>query len=161
MSVIEKSIEVGVPLSTAYDQWTQFEDFPRFMEGVDRVDQLDDRHLHWRATIAGVSREWDAEIVDQTPDQQITWHSLDGTDHRGTVLFSPSHDGTRVTLRMDFNPDGLAEKAADLLKVVDRRVDGDLLRFKEFIEARRTPTGAWRGEVRPTGDVLPDDGSTA
>lgn len=164
MSVIEKSIDVEVPVSTAYDQWTQFEDFPRFMEGVEQVEQLDDRRLHWRAVIAGVRREWDAEIVDQTPDLQITWHSLDGADHVGTVLFTPSDAGTKVTLRMDFHPDGLVEKAADALHVVDHRIDGDLLRFKEFIEARRTPTGAWRGEVKPTGEVRPeesaDDGPT-
>ena len=160
MSVIEKSIDVEVPLSTAYDQWTQFEDFPRFMEGVEQVRQVDDKHLHWKAEIAGVVREWDAEIVDQTPDQQITWHSLDGTDNKGTVLFTPSDAGTRVTLRLDFHPEGLVEKAGDVLHVVERRVDGDLHRFKDFVEHRGAPTGTWRGEVKPTGEVRPDGPGT-
>lgn len=151
MSTIEKSVEVQVPLRTAYDQWTQFESFPQFMEGVEQVQQLDDKRLHWKADIAGVSREWDAEIVDQTPDERITWRSLGGVKNDGTVSFAPAQgsDQTRVTLRLDFEPEGFTEKAGDALNIVDRRVEGDLERFKEFIESRGTETGAWRGEVNP------------
>ncbi len=152
MSTIEKTLTVDVPVSTAYDQWTQFETFPRFMEGVEEVRQLDDTHLHWRAEIAGVRREWDAEIVDQTPDERITWRALDGAKNDGTVSFAPDEIGrsTRVTLRMEFEPEGLVEKAGDLLNIVDRRTEGDLERFKQFIETRGGETGAWRGEVSPT-----------
>lgn len=151
MSTIEKSVTVGVPVRTAYDQWTQFETFPQFMEGVEEVRQLDDTHLHWKASIAGVTREWDAEIVDQTPDERITWRATDGTKNDGTVSFAQNAmDGTtRVTLRMEFEPEGIVEKAGDALSLVERRTSGDLERFKEFIESRGTETGAWRGEVNP------------
>lgn len=151
MSTIEKTVVVDVPVRTAYDQWTQFETFPKFMEGVEQVTQVDDRHLHWRADIAGVHREWDAEIVHQTPDERITWRATDGTTNEGTVSFAPDEGGlsTRVTLRMEFEPEGIVEKAGDVLHVVDRRAAGDLERFKSFIEARGTETGAWRGEVSP------------
>jgi uncharacterized membrane protein len=151
MSTIEKSVTVDVPVRTAYDQWTQFETFPEFMEGVEEVRQLDDTHLHWKADIAGVVREWDAEIVDQTPDERITWRALDGTENKGTVSFAPNTvDGnTRVTLRMEFEPEGVVEKAADVLKLVEMRAAGDLKRFKSFIEERGTETGAWRGSVNP------------
>jgi uncharacterized membrane protein len=159
MSTIEKTIDVEVPVRTAYDQWTQFESFPRFMEGVESVTQVDDKHLHWRAEIGGVVREWDAEIVDQTPDQQVTWRSLDGTENRGTVQFRPAEAGTRVTLRLDYNPHGFVEKVGDVMSFVERRVTGDLARFKEFVETRGTETGGWRGEVKPTGEVDPDSGN--
>jgi len=154
VSTIEKSVTVDVPLHTAYDQWTQFETFPRFMEGVEEVRQLDDTHLHWTADIAGVHREWDAEIVDQTPDERITWRSLDGARNDGTVSFASDATGTatRVTLRMEFEPEGMVEKVGDALHIVDRRTEGDLERFKSFIEARGTETGGWRGEVSP-GDA--------
>ncbi|MCR1785768.1 SRPBCC family protein [Nocardioides carbamazepini] len=154
MSTIEKSVTVDVPVRTAYDQWTQFETFPSFMEGVEEVRQLDATHLHWRADIAGIRREWDAEIVDQTPDERITWRALDGTKNDGTVSFAPDELGssTRVTLRMEFEPEGIVEKTGDALNIVDRRTEGDLERFKQFIESRGTETGAWRGEVRP-GDA--------
>lgn len=153
MSTIEKSVTVEVPLSTAYDQWTQFETFPEFMEGVEEVRQLDDTHLHWKADIAGVTREWDAEIVDQTPDERITWRALDGTTNDGTVSFrSNAPDGTtEVTLRMEFEPEGIVEKTGDALKIVEMRTSGDLKRFKEFIEATGHQTGhqtgGWRGDV--------------
>ena len=151
MSTIEKSVTVDVPLRTAYDQWTQFESFPEFMEGVEEVRQLDDTHLHWKASIAGVTREWDAEIVDQTPDERITWRAVDGTTNDGTVSFAQdvSAGTTRVTLRMEFEPEGIVEKAGDALKVVEMRTAGDLKRFKEFIEKRGTESGGWRGEVNP------------
>jgi len=128
------------------------------MEGVESVRQVDDKTMHWTAEIAGIKREWDAEIVDQTPDQQITWRATDGTDNQGTVQFAPADAGTRVTVRLDYEPEGVVEKAGELLNFVERRVSDDLDRFKEFIEARGTETGAWRGEVKPTGEVDPDGG---
>ena len=148
MSTFEKSIEVDVPVSTAYNQWTQFEQFPEFMEGVEQVKQLDDKRLHWTAEIAGVRREWDAEIVDQTPDQQIAWRATGGTRNDGVVTFRPV-DGNRteVKLRLDFEPEGLKEQAGDKLGFVSARVKGDLERFKKFIESRGIETGAWRGDV--------------
>ncbi|MFC5997683.1 SRPBCC family protein [Quadrisphaera sp. GCM10027208] len=156
MSTVEKTVTVDVPVRTAYDQWTQFESFPEFMEGVESVQQLDDKRLHWKAEIAGVTREWDAEIVDQTPDERITWRSLAGTKNDGTVLFrtDPGNPGsTQITLRLEYEPEGVVEKAGDLLNIVDRRAQGDLDRFKKFIESRGTETGAWRGEVKPSGEV--------
>ncbi|QZY30598.1 SRPBCC family protein [Nocardioides coralli] len=150
MSTIEKSVTVDVPVRTAYDQWTQFESFPQFMDGVESVEQRDDRHLFWKASIAGVDREWEAEIVDQTPDERISWRATDGTTNHGTVSFA-AEDPTksRVTLRLEFEPEGIVEKAGDALNVVDRRAAGDLERFKEFIESRGAESGAWRGEVNP------------
>lgn len=156
MSTIEKTIDVDVPVRTVYDQWTQFESFPEFMEGVESVQQVDDKRLHWKAQIAGVTREWDAEIVDQSPDQRIAWHSTNGATNSGTVSFAPSGSGTRVTLCLEFEPEGIIEKVGDTLNVVDRRAEGDLERFKTFIEARGTETGAWRGEISPGADVMSD-----
>jgi uncharacterized membrane protein len=155
MSTIEKSVQVEVPVSTAYDQWTQFESFPQFMEGVESVKQLDDKHLHWKAEIGGVTREWDAEIVDQVPDERITWRAVEGAQNKGTVSFTQDQMAktTQVTLRLEYEPEGAVEKTGDLLKIVDMRAKGDLERFKDFIEHRGTETGAWRGEVKPTGEV--------
>jgi len=147
VSTIEKTVVVDVPVRTAYDQWTQFESFPRFMEGVESVEQIDDKTVHWKAEIAGVTREWDAEIVDQKPDQQITWRATDGTDNQGTVQFAPADSGTRVTVRLDYQPEGLVEKAGSAVGLDDRQVKSDLARFKEFIEKRGAETGAWRGDV--------------
>jgi peroxiredoxin/carbon monoxide dehydrogenase subunit G len=160
MSVIQASIEVDVPVRTAYDQWTQFEEFPRFMEGIEAVHHHDDTHLHWVARIAGVQREWDARVTEQIPDQLVAWTSVDGTRNDGHVTFEPLDDGrTEVALRMDVEPDGVLETVADHLGVIEARVIGDLGRFKEFIERRQRPTGAWRGEV-DGGDVVDphDDG---
>lgn len=149
MSVIEKTVEVRCPLSKVYNQWTQFESFPRFMEGVEEVRQIDDTHLHWHAEIAGVDREWDAEITEQVPDQKIAWHSITGPDNGGTVIFQPvDPERTRITLRMEYDPEGFVENTADMLGVVERRVEGDIKRFRDFIEERGGETGAWRGEVR-------------
>lgn len=151
MSTMEKSVTVDLPVSTVYDQWTQFETFPQFMEGVEEVRQIDNTHLHWKADILGVTREWDAEIVDQTPDERITWRATDGTTNDGTVSFAPEEMGqrTKVTLRIDFEPTGIVEKAGDVAHLVQHRVSGDLDRFKDFIESRGTETGGWRGEVNP------------
>ncbi len=154
MERIEKSIDVDRPLRTVYDQWTQFEEFPRFMEGVEEVKQRDERHLHWVADVGGKREEWDAEIVQQVPDQQIAWRHLGGAVNMGVVLFTPL-DGlrTNVTLALEYEPQGFVEKVGDALGVVSRRVEGDLERFKKFIEERPGETGAWRGQVNPTGDV--------
>lgn len=148
MSTIEQSIEVNVPVRTAYNQWTQFEDFPHFMEGVEKVNQIDDVNLHWVAEILGQHREWDAKITEQTPDERVAWTNVDGATNAGVVTFHRIDDNTtRIMLQMEFDPDGFAEKAADALGLVKGRVKGDLERFKTFIESRGQETGAWRGEV--------------
>jgi uncharacterized membrane protein len=147
MSDHEKSITVDLPVSVVYNQWTQFEEFPQFMAGVERVTQLDDKRLHWVAEVAGTRREWDAEIVDQEPDRKISWRSMDGTSNAGTVTFQPEGAGTRVTLDLDVEPEGLVESIGDKLGFVSKQAEGDLKRFKEFIESRGRETGAWRGEV--------------
>ena len=149
MSTIEQSIDVDVPVRTAYDQWTQFEEFPKFMEGVEEIRQIDDTHLHWRTKIAGKVKEFDAAITEQTPDQRIAWTSEDGPEHAGVVTFHRlGEDQTRVMVQMDYEPEGAVEKVGDALGLVKRRVKGDLERFKELIEGRGTETGAWRGEVK-------------
>ncbi|MEO3782592.1 SRPBCC family protein [Actinocorallia sp. B10E7] len=148
MSTIEQSVEVDVPVTTAYDQWTQFEEFPKFMEGVERIEQVTPTRTHWKTSIAGVHREFDAEIDEQHPDRRIAWHTLGKPRQAGVVTFHRISDGTtRVMLQMDFEPEGVAEQAADKLHLVERRVKGDLRRFKEFIEARGRSTGGWRGDV--------------
>jgi uncharacterized membrane protein len=148
MASIEKSIDVQVPVSVAYNQWTQFEEFPRFMEGVKSVKQLDDKRLHWVAEIGGAQEEWDAEITEQTPDQRVAWTNTSGARNAGTVDFHHLDDmSTRVTLMMDYEPRGMKESVGSALGFVTRRVDGDLERFKEFIEARGRETGGWRGEI--------------
>jgi uncharacterized membrane protein len=146
--VISETIEVEVPLSTVYNQWTQFEDFPQFMEGVEEVRQLDDTRLHWVATVAGQRAEWDAKILEQHPDRQISWVSEDGRATRGTVAFeelAPAR--TRVELSMSYMTQGPREMIGSAAGLDQRRVRGDLERFKEMIEARNEETGAWRGEV--------------
>jgi uncharacterized membrane protein len=148
MAYIEESIDVDVPIRTAYNQWTQFEEFPRFMEGVKEVRQLDDKRLHWRAEIAGKEVDWDAEITEQVPDQRVAWTSITGTSNAGSVTFRASGPSrTRVTLRLDYDPEGFRESAGSALGMVRSRVTGDLERFKKFIESRGVETGAWRGEI--------------
>jgi uncharacterized membrane protein len=149
MSTVQKYCEVDVPVRVAYDQWTQFESFPQFMEGVDTVQQLGDTMTHWRTSIGGVSREFDAQIIEQVPDQRIVWRSTGGeVDQAGTVTFEPLGAGrTRVGLMMDFEPQGMTEKIGDSLGIIERRVDGDLQRFKEYIESRGMESGGGRGEV--------------
>jgi uncharacterized membrane protein len=146
---IEQSIDVEVPVRTAYDQWTQFEEFPRFMEGVEQVTQLDDRRLHWVAEIAGKRKEWDAEITEQTPDQRVAWTSTNGARNGGVVTFHRLDDRkTRIMVQMDVEPEGVVEEVGTALGVAERRVKGDMKRFKEFIESRGQETGAWRGEIK-------------
>ncbi|MFH9861928.1 SRPBCC family protein [Streptomyces sp. NPDC017202] len=154
MSRVKETVEVDVPVRTAYNQWTQFEQFPRFMEGVEEVRQLDDRHNHWTTKIGGTRREFDTEIVDQLADERITWRTTSGDTHqKGTVRFERLDDThTRVELVMDVEPSGMAEKAADVLGTIDRRVKGDMKRFKQYVEERGSESGAWRGRVKP-GDA--------
>ena len=149
MSTIEKSVEVNVPVRTAYDQWTQFEEFPRFMEGIEKVTQLDNTHLHWKATIGGKNKEWKAVITEQRPDEQIAWKSTDGAKNAGVVTFHRLSDQkSKIMLQMDYEPEGALENVGDAIGAVSLRVAGDLERFKEFIEKRGHETGAWRGEVK-------------
>jgi uncharacterized membrane protein len=152
MATIEKSVEVDAPLSTVYNQWTQFEEFPRFMEGVEQVTQLDDTRLHWRANVGGQTKEWYARITEQVPDERIAWTAEGGVFTAGVVTFHRiSDDTTRVMLQMEYEPENIVEDVGDKLGFVTRRVDGDLKRFKEFLEARGVETGAWRGTVaRPS-----------
>jgi uncharacterized membrane protein len=154
MAQVTKSIDVNVPVRTAYDQWTQFEEFPRFMEGVDEVRQLSDTRIHWKATIGGKTEEWDAEITEQHPDHRVAWKSLSGANNAGVVTFHQLDDmKTRVTVQMDYEPEGVVEHVGDMIGVVDRRVQGDLERFKDFIEQRGVETGAWRGDVENRSDA--------
>jgi uncharacterized membrane protein len=149
MGKIEQSIDVNVPVTTAYNQWTQFEEFPRFMEGVNRVRQLDDKTLEWTADVGGNEEQWTAEIVEQTPDQRVAWRSTSGATNAGAVTFHRIDENTtRVMLQMDWEPEGAIQELGDKLGLDDRRIKGDLERFKEFIESRGAATGAWRGEVK-------------
>lgn len=137
MSTIIESVDVAVDVPTAYNQWTQFESFPYFMEGVEEIRQLDDTHIHWVTSIAGVTREFNATITEQRPDERVAWRSDDGPNHAGVITFHRLNDTTtRVTAQMEIDPEGFAEKAADALGMLDRRVKGDMRRFKEFIESR-------------------------
>jgi uncharacterized membrane protein len=148
MSRFEHELIVDAPVREVYNQWTQFEQFPRFMEGVESVVQRDDRTLEWTADIAGQRLQWTAVITDQTPDDRVAWKSTSGAENAGAVLFEPVGEGrTRVTLRMDVDPDGLLQNVGDALGIIERRTKGDLERFKEFIESRGAATGAWRGEI--------------
>lgn len=148
MSTIEESIEIGVPVSTAYNQWTQFEEFPSFMEGVESVRQVDDTHLHWVAEIAGQRREWDARITEQHPDERVAWTSEGGQRHAGVVTFHElAPDRTKVMLQIDHEPEGVVDTVGDAMGFVRRRATGDLRRFKELVESRGAETGAWRGDV--------------
>ncbi|MDX3093211.1 SRPBCC family protein [Streptomyces sp. ME01-24h] len=153
MGTISESVDVNVPLHTAYNQWTQFEEFPNFMEGVEQVTQVDDRHNHWVTNVAGSRREFDTEIVDQLPDERVAWRTVTGdVKQRGVVTFQElDASRTRVNLAMEVQTSGLAEKAAEALGVVDRRARGDLRRFKHFIEERGDETGGWRGRLAPGG----------
>jgi uncharacterized membrane protein len=145
---VTESIDVNVPVSTAYNQWTQFESFPAFMDGVDKIDQLDDTHLHWVTSIGGVNREFDTEITEQHPDERVAWRSTDGTTHAGVVTFHRLSDtASRVTAQIDWSPEGVVEHAGAALGFDDRQVKGDLSRFKSFIEDRGSESGAWRGDV--------------
>src|SRR5215213_9876348 len=149
MSLIERSIEIDVPVRTAYNQWTQFEDFPQFMEGVKQVKQLDDKHLFWKADIGGQEKEWKAEITEQIPDQRIAWTSQSGTMTAGVVTFHPLSDAkSKVMLQMEYDPQGIVENVKDAIGVVTQSVQGELERLKQYIESRGSESGAWRGTVK-------------
>lgn len=148
MGEVTQTVDVDKDVRTVYNQWTQFEEFPSFMEGVDSIEQLDDRHLRWHVDIAGVDREFEAEITEQTPDERVAWRSRTGVQQAGVVTFHPlSDENTRVTLQMKLEPKGTAEQVADKMGIAAKRAKGDLKRFKEFIEERGEETGAWRGDV--------------
>jgi uncharacterized membrane protein len=148
MSTVTESVDVQVPVTTAYNQWTQFESFPQFMGGVQEVRQLDDTHTHWITKMGGVKREFDATITEQHPDERVAWKSENGPKQAGVVTFHKLDDNlTRVTAQMDFEPEGIAEKAADKIGMIEGRVKDDMERFKQFIEAKGHETGAWRGDV--------------
>ena len=145
---VEKSIEVNVPVSTAYNQWTQFEEFPHFMGGVKKVTQLDDKHLEWVAEIAGVKRQWNATILEQVPDQKVAWAATEGATNAGAVMFrSIGPSTTAVQLVLEYAPEGLVEKVGDSLNIVEKQAEGDLERFKAFIEDAGYASGAWRGQI--------------
>ena len=150
MAAIEQSIVVNVPVQMAYNQWTQFEEFPRFMDGVESVRQLDDKRLHWRANIGGKVKEWDAEITEQHPDERIAWTARSGARNAGVVAFHRLDENrTKIMLQVDYEPEGVVENVGDAVGIVSARIKGDLERFKEFIESRHRETGAWRGEIQP------------
>lgn len=153
MSKILEAIDVEVPVRTAYNQWTQFETFPTFMEGVKSVRQLDDQTIHWVAEVAGKQKEWDARITEQTPDERIAWTAVDGAHNAGVVTFHRIDEGrSRVTLQLDVDPEGPIENVGDALGFVKSRVKGDMERFKDYIEHRGAETGAWRGQVDQTSN---------
>ena len=152
MGSIQHSIDVDVSVRTAYNQWTQFEEFPRFMDGVQAVKQLDDKRLRWRAEIGGKEKEWTAEITEQHPDERIAWRSTSGAKSAGVVTFHRLSDmKTRVMLQVDYDPEGMVENVGDAMGLVSGRVKGDLERFKRFIESRGQETGAWRGDIAAGG----------
>ncbi|MEJ7788791.1 MAG: SRPBCC family protein, partial [Thermoleophilaceae bacterium] len=145
MANIEQSIDVDVPISTAYNQWTQFEEFPKFMEGVDEIRQVDDRHVHWVVSFGGTQHEWDAEITEQSPDERVAWKNIDGKDNAGVVTFHRlAADRTRIMVQMDWAPEGVKEKLGATLGFDQRRIEGDLERFKALIESQGTESGAYR-----------------
>jgi uncharacterized membrane protein len=153
MSEITETVDVSVPVRTAYDQWTQFETFPKFMEGVKSVRQLDDQTLQWTADVGGRTKTWEARITEQRPDERIAWTATEGAHNAGVVTFHRLGEGqSRVTLQLDVEPEGPIESVGTALGVVQRRVKGDMERFKEFVEARGTETGAWRGEIDQTSN---------
>src|SRR4051812_44063247 len=148
MPSVIKTIDVSVPVRTAYNQWTQFESFPNFMGGVESITQTDDTHSHWVTKIGGVTREFDTVITEQHPDERVAWKSTDGTTHAGVVTFHRIEESkSKVTVQIDWQPEGVVEKAGAVVGVDDRQVKSDLKRFKEFIESRGAESGAWRGDV--------------
>jgi uncharacterized membrane protein len=153
MTEVQQHVDVNCPVRAVYNQYTQFEDFPRFMSGVETVQQLDDRRLHWVVDIGGVRREFDAEITEQIPDKRIAWKAIDGKTQAGVVDFHRLDDNTtRVNLQIAYDAEGFAENAASALGVISARVRGDLERFKEFIERRGRESGAWRGRIPAPGE---------
>jgi uncharacterized protein YndB with AHSA1/START domain len=160
MGATTHSIEINAPLRAVYDQWTQFEEFPRFMEGVEDVQQDGAKNLFWTARIAGKEKRWEAEILEQIPDHKIAWRSIDGTPNSGEVTFEPlNEERTRITLTMEYEPEGFLEKAGDVLGIPSGRVEGDLKRFRDFIEERENDNSGWNGRIQPGEE--PDSTSPA
>ncbi len=152
MARVEHSIDVKAPIRPVYNQWTQFEEFPRFMDKVSKVQQLDEKRLHWHASLAGKEEQWDAVITEQTPDQRIAWTSTSGATNAGVVTFHYiDPETTRVMLQLDFEPEGVVENVGSALGIPQKQIEGDMQRFKEFIEARGHETGGWRGEIERGG----------
>ncbi|HWK20914.1 MAG TPA: SRPBCC family protein [Microbacteriaceae bacterium] len=154
MATVTSDIDIDAPVSTVYNQWTQFEDFPAFMSGVKEIHQLTDAELHWKVAVAGAEREFDARITEQIPDERIAWRSLDGPEQAGVVTFHRlDDDSTRVRLQLEWDPDGFVEKVGSVLQLDDAQVRMDLMRFKELIESNGFETGAWRGEIDRASDA--------
>jgi len=145
---VEESVEVNVPVETAYNEWTQFEEFPRFMEGIEEVRQLDDTHVHWVASSGGRRREWDAEITEQRPNERVAWHATSGKRNAGVVtLHRLGDERSKMMVQLDFEPEGFRETAGSILGLDRRRIRGDLERFSELVEGRGVESGAWRGTI--------------
>ncbi len=160
-STVTKSVDVKAPVRAVYNQWTQFEEFPRFMEGVEEVRQISEKRLHWRAKVGGHVKEWEADILSQVPDQRVEWKNATGAHNAGVVDFLPNEDGTtRVTAIIAYEPENWVETVGDVLGFMGRRVQGDLDRFKAFVEANGSETGAWRGEIQD-GEVKKGDSGGA
>jgi uncharacterized membrane protein len=154
MDTIKQTIEIDLPVSTVYNQWTQFEEFPKFMEAVREVRQVNDKRLHWKASIGGKDLEWNADIYEQRPDEIIAWRSIEGDKNVGSVSFTPlGGQRTLVTLKLTYEPKDVVEKIADAFNLLSKQLEGDLKRFKQFIEERHQETGAWRGEIHSTSSV--------
>lgn len=148
-SSVSETIEINVPVRTAYNQWTQFEDFPQFMKSVKEIRQLDDKHLHWRAKVGAEEKEWDAEITEQIPDKRIAWRSVTGVKNGGVATFHKISDTCcRVTVQMDYEPENVAESIGDAVGAVRMELRGNLQSFKEMLEKRGSATGEWRGEIK-------------
>ena len=156
MATIEKTIDVDVPVSVAYDQWTQFEEFPQFMSHIVEVRQIDDSRTRWVAEVGGERKEWEAEIVEQEPDRVIAWRSTGGTRNSGRVAFEPTDSGTRISVEMEYEPEGMKESVGAAVGLDGSQVEGDLERFRDLVEGREVPTGAWRGRIE-SGEVVEDD----
>src|SRR4051794_135041 len=148
MAHVSEEVRVDRPVSEVYNQWTQFEEFPQFMSGIEQVQQKDDTHLHWKTSIAGQTAEWDAEITEQVPDQVIAWRATEGAQNQGRVRFKSEDGGTRVQLELDVEPQGAVQQAGDMMGMLKGQVREDLDRFKQLIESRGEASGEWRGEVR-------------
>lgn len=149
MAQVLDSIDVNVPVTVAYNQWTQFESFPHFLSFVDEITQVSDTLTHWKVTIAGAQREFDAEITEQHPDERVAWNSVGGeVNHAGVVTFHRLSDTeSRVTVQIDWEAAGIVEKVGAALGIDDHAIKSDLKNFKKFIEDAHAATGAWRGDV--------------
>jgi uncharacterized membrane protein len=148
MAHVSEEVQVDRPVSDVYNQWTQFEEFPQFMGGIERVQQLDDTHLHWKANIAGQTAEWEAEITEQVPDRVIAWRATDGAQNSGRVEFEDDGGATRVRLELEVEPQGAVQQVGDAMGMLEGQVREDLQRFKQLIESRGEASGEWRGEVQ-------------